>query len=187
MSTFIVEVDEATFRAGDLGSMSEPEVRSLCQETFSEALGGEPLISNKSAWRQFPQIRNEHWHHGNTVLVGDALHTAHFSIGSGTRLALEDVIALVRALDEHGWDIGAALPAYEQARRPIVEKLVAAATASARWYEQFATHMRLGPWDFALSYITRSGRIPPAKLRALSPRFVGSYEAAKGQPLEAVQ
>jgi 2-polyprenyl-6-methoxyphenol hydroxylase-like FAD-dependent oxidoreductase len=187
MSTFIVEVDESTFANGHLAAMSEGELRRVCEETFSEALDGWPLISNNSVWRQFPQVRNERWHHGNRVLVGDALHTAHFSIGSGTRLALEDVMALVRALDEHGWRIDAALPAYEQARRPIVEKLVAAATASARWYERFATHMELGPWEFALSYITRSGRIPTEKLRALSPRFVKSYEAAKGQPLEAFQ
>jgi hypothetical protein len=97
------------------------------------------------------------------------------------------VIALVAALESHGWDVGAALPAYEQVRRPVVEKLVAAATASARWYERFATHMDLRPWDFALSYITRSGRIPPEKLRALSPRFVRSYETSKGHPLEAAQ
>jgi 2-polyprenyl-6-methoxyphenol hydroxylase-like FAD-dependent oxidoreductase len=187
MSTFIVEVDEATFRAGGLGSMSEAEVRGVCQETFCEALGGEALISNKSVWRQFPQVRNERWHHGNMVLVGDALHTAHFSIGSGTRLALEDVIALVEALETHAWRIGDALPAYEEARRPILDKLVEAATASAHWYEEFATHMALGPWDFARSYIMRSGRIAPDKLRGLSPRFVAAYEAATGQPLEAAQ
>lgn len=184
MSTFIVEVDERTFLDAGFAGMSEPDVRRMCEETFSDALRGEPLISNKSLWRQFPLVRNECWHHDNMVLVGDALHTAHFSIGSGTRLALEDVIALVQALDDHGWRIGAALPAYERARRPIVEKLVEAAIASARWYEQFATHMALGPWDFARSYVTRSGRIAPEKLRASSPRFVAAYEAAKGQPLE---
>jgi 2-polyprenyl-6-methoxyphenol hydroxylase-like FAD-dependent oxidoreductase len=101
MSTFIVEVDEGTFTDGRLAGMGEAEIRRLCEATFSETLDGWPLVSNRSVWRQFPQVRNERWHHRNMVLVGDALHTAHFSIGAGTRLALEDAIALVRALDEH--------------------------------------------------------------------------------------
>jgi 2-polyprenyl-6-methoxyphenol hydroxylase-like FAD-dependent oxidoreductase len=104
------------------------------------------------------------------VLIGDALRTAHFSIGSGTRLAMEDAIALAKALREHP---GKALAAFEAARRPIVEKLVAAADASAEWYERFAEHMRLAPRDFAWSYIQRSGRIDRERLRQVAPKFVG--------------
>ncbi len=175
-STFIVETDEATFARAGFERMEDSESRSVCQKIFADALGGHPLISNNSIWRRFPQVRNARWHHGKYVLIGDALHTAHFSIGSGTRLAMEDAIALDRALAGHGDDIAAALPAFEAARRPILEKLVAGANGSAEWYEHFAEHMQLKPIDFAMSYITRSGRVDLERLRKLSPRFVARYE-----------
>ena len=175
LSTFIVEVDGATFARAGFGQMDEEQTRSFCERVFAQALDGNQLISNKSTWRQFPIVHNEHWSVGNCVLVGDALHTAHFSIGSGTRLAMEDAIALDKALT-HSDDIGAALAAYEAARRPILEKLVSGANGSATWYEHFAEHMRLAPLDFAMSYITRSGRIDIDRLRRLSPRFVDQFE-----------
>jgi 2-polyprenyl-6-methoxyphenol hydroxylase-like FAD-dependent oxidoreductase len=112
------------------------------------------------------------------VLVGDALHTAHFSIGSGTRLAMEDVIALIKALETEPGDIRDGLAHYEATRKPIVEKLVKAARASAAWYERFPEHMRLAPLDLALSYITRSGRVDKARLRRASPKFMARYDAA---------
>ena len=139
-----METDEATFARAGFARMEDAESRSLCQKIFADALGGHPLISNNSIWRRFPQVWNSRWHHGKYVLIGDALHTAHFSIGSGTRLAMEDAIALDRALAEHGDDVAAALPAFEAARRPIVEKIVTGANASAAWYEHFAEHMELG-------------------------------------------
>ena len=179
-STFIVETDEATFARAGFARMEDAESRSLCQKIFADALGGHPLISNNSIWRRFPQVWNSRWHHGKYVLIGDALHTAHFSIGSGTRLAMEDAIALDRALAEHGDDVASALPAFEAARRPIVEKLVTGANASAAWYERFAEHMALAPAEFAMSYITRSGRIDIERLRKLSPRFVERYERERG-------
>ena len=175
-STFIVEVDEATFARAGFERMEDHESRALCAKVFADALDGKPLISNNSMWRRFPQVRNERWHHGKHVLIGDALRTAHFSIGSGTRLALEDAIALERALTEHGDDVAQALPAFEAARRPIVEKIVTGATASASWYEHFAEHMELAPAEFAMSYIMRSGRIDIERLRKLSPRFVERIE-----------
>jgi len=179
-STFIVETDEASFARAGFSRMNDMESLSLCQKIFADTLGGRPLISNNSIWRRFPRVVNACWHHGKYVLIGDALHTAHFSIGSGTRLAMEDAIALNRALAEHGDDVAAALPAFEAARRPIVEKLVAGADASAEWYENFAGHMQLTPADFAMSYITRSGRIDLERLRALSPKFVARYESERG-------
>jgi 2-polyprenyl-6-methoxyphenol hydroxylase-like FAD-dependent oxidoreductase len=112
------------------------------------------------------------------VLVGDALHTAHFSIGSGTRLALEDVIALVKALEAASCDVPSAIASYEAHRRPIVEKLVRASKASAEWYGDFPEHMRLAPLDLAMSYIGRSGRVDRDRLRAMSPRFMARYDAA---------
>ena len=177
MSTFVVEVDEATFFACGFDKMGQPEAQPHCEHVFETTLGGASLISNKSIWRQFPKIWNARWSCGNRVLLGDALHTAHFSIGSGTRLAMEDAIALARALHAHGSDIPAALGAYEDARKQAVTKLVAAANASAEWYENFADHMRLTPLDFAMSYITRSGRVDETRLRLTSPDFMAAYEA----------
>jgi 2-polyprenyl-6-methoxyphenol hydroxylase-like FAD-dependent oxidoreductase len=179
-STFIVEVDAATFARAGFDRMEEADARALCEKIFADALGGHRLISNNSIWRRFPQVRNERWHHGNTVLIGDALRTAHFSIGSGTRLAMEDAIALERALHEHGDEVAAALPAFAATRRPVVEKLVAAASASAAWYENFAEHMALSPVDLAMSYLMRSGRIDSERLRQLSPGFVARYESERG-------
>jgi 2-polyprenyl-6-methoxyphenol hydroxylase-like FAD-dependent oxidoreductase len=175
-STFIVEVNEATFARAGFEKMEDMESRSLCEKVFADALEGRRLISNNSIWRRFPQVWNERWHHEKYVLIGDALRTAHFSIGSGTRLAMEDAIALDRALVAHGDEVAAALPAFEAARRPIVEKIVTGAMASAAWYEQFAHYMELGGADFAMSYMMRSGRIDIERLRKLSPRFVERYE-----------
>jgi 2-polyprenyl-6-methoxyphenol hydroxylase-like FAD-dependent oxidoreductase len=140
------------------------------------------LVSNKSVWRNFPWIWNERWSFRNMVLIGDALHSAHFSIGSGTRLAIEDAIALVKALEAEG-NISTALQCYQTARKPIVQKLVTAARTSAAWYEKFSEHMKLDPMDFAYSYITRSGRIDDARLRAMSPAFMARYETLR-RPLQ---
>jgi 2-polyprenyl-6-methoxyphenol hydroxylase-like FAD-dependent oxidoreductase len=181
MSTFIVEMHEQTFARMDFAALDENASRSVCERLFADALGGRPLISNNSIWRQFPLVHNERWSHGKYVLLGDALHTAHFSIGSGTRLAMEDAIALDRALAAYA-ALPAALAAYEAARRPILEKLVAGANGSADWYEHFGEHMRLAPVDFAMSYITRSGRIDLERLRKLSPKFVARYERERDRP-----
>jgi 2-polyprenyl-6-methoxyphenol hydroxylase-like FAD-dependent oxidoreductase len=178
MSTFVFECDAATWQRAGFATMDEAATMARCGQVFAVTLGGQRLVSNRSVWRNFPIVRNEHWSVGNVVLVGDALHTAHFSIGSGTRLALEDAIALARALRKHPGAVRDALAAYEAARRPIVQKLVDAANASGRWYERFAEHMRLAPPEFAMSYIQRSGRIDRERLRKLSPRFVAGYEAA---------
>jgi len=175
MSTFVVETNEQTFARAGLAHMDDAAARALCERVFAGILGGHPLVSNNSIWRQFPLVHNARWSHGNCVLLGDALHTAHFSIGSGTRLAMEDAIALDKALTAHR-DLREALAAYEAARRPILEKLVAGANGSAQWYEHFAAHMRLAPAEFAMSYITRSGRIDLERLRKLSPKFVARYE-----------
>jgi len=184
LSTFIVEVDEATFSRAGLAQLQEVEGRRLCERIFATTLDGHSLISNNSVSRQFPIVHNEKWSARNCVLVGDALHTAHFSIGSGTRLAMEDAIALDKALGAGAEDIPAALQSFETARRSILEKLVAGANGSAIWYERFAEHMQLSPADFAMSYITRSGRIDLDRLRKLSPRFVERFEQtrAPGQP-----
>ena len=166
MSTFVVECDAATWQRAGFASMQESATIAYLEKVF-----GHSLLSNRSVWRNFPNLRNRRWFVGNVVLIGDALRTAHFSIGSGTRLAMEDAIALDRALAEES-SVEKALAAFEAARRPIVEKLLAAADASGAWYERFPEHMKLAPRDFAWSYIQRSGRIDPARLRKISPKFV---------------
>lgn len=180
LSTFIVEVGADTFERAGLGQMGDSETRATCERVFADALDGHPLISNNSIWRQFPVVANARWSHANCVLVGDALHTAHFSIGSGTRLAMEDAVALDRALAAHR-AVPDALAVYEAARRPVLEKLVAGANGSADWYGHFGEHMQLAPLDFAMSYITRSGRIDLDRLRKLSPRFVARFERESGR------
>jgi 2-polyprenyl-6-methoxyphenol hydroxylase-like FAD-dependent oxidoreductase len=180
MSTFLVECDAATWDAYGFAGKSIEESQAICEEVFAATLDGHRLISNRSVWRNFPWIWNERWSQGNMVLIGDALHSAHFSIGSGTRLAIEDAIALTKALEAEG-GIAPALARYESERKPIVKKLVTAARTSADWYEHFPEHMKLGLMDFAYSYITRSGRIDDARLRAMSPEFMARYEAAKGK------
>jgi 2-polyprenyl-6-methoxyphenol hydroxylase-like FAD-dependent oxidoreductase len=183
LSTFIVECDTATWqRAGfadqPTDAATDRATANQCAAIFRDALGGAGLISNNSTWRNFPQLWCQRWHHADRfVLLGDALHTAHFSIGSGTRLAFEDAIALSRSMTVSAPDVGAALEAFQAERQPIVKKIVAAANTSAAWYERFADHMALPPRAFAMSYITRSGRVDLARLRTASPQFMAMIEA----------
>ena len=176
-ATFIIEMGNDTFEASGFNQMSEEQYRTQCEILFASSLGNTRLIANKSIWRQFPILSCRHWFFGNRVLVGDALHTVHFSVGSGTRLALEDVIALVAALREYDWNLRAALPAYQAVRQPIHEKIARAGTRSALWYESFGEHMRLEPWQFALNYIRRGGRVDAQRLRDMAPGFVADLEA----------
>ncbi|MHA1570475.1 MAG: FAD-dependent monooxygenase [Alphaproteobacteria bacterium] len=178
MSTFIVECDEASFQAHGFARMDEAQTAAVCQNIFGETLQGAPLITNHSIWRQFPRLWCKNWVVGNQVLLGDAAHTAHFSVGSGTRLAMEDAIALVRALTDHD-DLARGLAAFERQRIPIAKKIVDAANASAQWYEDFADKMALPPLDFAFDYITRSGRMNIDRLRRLAPQFMQRYDSSR--------
>jgi 2-polyprenyl-6-methoxyphenol hydroxylase-like FAD-dependent oxidoreductase len=177
MSTFLVECDWATWQAYGFADKTVEQSQAICEQVFASTLDGHSLLSNKSVWRNFPWIWNERWSFRNMVLIGDALHSAHFSIGSGTRLAIEDAMALTKALEAER-DVSAALVRYQTERQPIVKKLVTAARTSADWYERFPEHMKLDLMDFAYSYITRSGRIDDARLRAMSPAFMARYEAS---------
>ena len=178
MSTFLVECDLATWQRYGFADKTIEQSQAICEQVFASTLEGHRLVSNKSVWRNFPWIWNERWSFKNMVLVGDALHSAHFSIGSGTRLAIEDAIALTKALEAEE-TISAGLHHYQAERQPIVKKLVTAARTSADWYAKFPDHMKLGLMDFAYSYITRSGRIDDARLRAMSPAFMARYEASR--------
>jgi 2-polyprenyl-6-methoxyphenol hydroxylase-like FAD-dependent oxidoreductase len=179
MSTFLVEVDARTFDHVGFERMTEDESRAYCENVFAQELDGARLVTNKSLWRRFPVISNRRWSVGNRVLVGDALRTAHFSIGSGTRLALEDVQALAHSLANHPRNVQHALAEFEVQRRPIVDLLAGAATRSATWYDSFAEHLKVPAWEFAMNYIGRSGRVDTERLRAMSPRFLAGYEASR--------
>ena len=179
MSTFVVECDETTWRRAGLDGMSENDSRTYCERVFAADLSGNSLISNKSIWRQFPLLATRRWYVGNVLLIGDASRTVHFSIGSGTRLAFEDAIALDRAFAEAGDDVSDALAAFERERRPVVEKIVAAANASSFWYERLREKMNLEPWQLAYDYMTRSGRMTDERLRELSPKFMARVETER--------
>ena len=176
MSTFILETTEATWRRAGLDRADEDQTLAFCERLFAAELGGHRLLKNRSLWRSFPTVRNGCWHHANVVLVGDAAHTAHFSIGSGTKLAMEDAIALVRALQRHA-EVPKALAAYEDERRPEVERLQRAAQVSLEWFEQAERyHGRLEPIQFAMSLLTRSLRVTHDGLKLRDPDFVASVD-----------
>ena len=174
-STFIVECDPDSFEAYGFAAMDEQESARVCGDLFFATLDEAPLLVNHSLWRRFPRLWCERWVAGNHALVGDAAHTAHFSIGSGTRLALEDAIALVRSLEAHD-SLETALESYQQQRQPIARKIVDAACRSGVWYDRFREHMQLPPLQFAHAYLTRSGRIDDERLRRLSPRFMAAFD-----------
>ncbi len=177
LSTFIVECDEKSWRAAGLDRRSDADSRAYLERLFAEDLAGEPLLSNRSNWIRFVTVRNQHWSYGRRVLLGDAAHTAHFSIGSGTKIALEDAAALASSLGQYG-QIDTALAAYEAERRPVVEKLQAAAQSSLEWFERAAEDLHLDPLAFAYRAMTRSERIDIENLRQRDPAFVARLEEA---------
>src|SRR2546427_2806192 len=174
MSTFILEAREETWRRAGLDQADEDQTLAFCERLFAEELQGHRLLKNRSLWRNFPTVRNGCWHDRNVVLVGDAAHTAHFSIGSGTKLAMEDAIALARALQRHR-EVEKALAAYEEDRRPEVERLQRAAQVSLEWFEEMERyHGRLEPIQFALSLLTRSLRVTHENLKTRDASFVAA-------------
>jgi len=174
-STFIVECPEDTWRRAGLDRMPEEETCRYLAGIFRDALGGRPLLSNSSRWINFLLVKNGRWHHRHIVLLGDALHTAHFSIGSGTKLALEDAIALARCFAGAA-DVASVLREFERVRKPIVDDLQEAARASLLWFERFWEDMHLDPLRFAFNVMTRSGKVDYDNLRVRDPEFVAAYE-----------
>ncbi|HUQ33836.1 MAG TPA: FAD-dependent monooxygenase [Pyrinomonadaceae bacterium] len=176
-STFIVECDDVTWASANFEKMSDAETRAYLQEVFRDDLNGHPLLSNNSKWINFVNVRNLHWSHENCVLLGDALHTAHFSIGSGTKLALEDAIALYDCLQSTG-GAAEALREFEIRRKPIIEEYQEAARESLIWFEHARDYMHLAPLPFAYSLMTRSKRIDYENLKRRDPAFIAAYERA---------
>ncbi|MEV8596901.1 bifunctional salicylyl-CoA 5-hydroxylase/oxidoreductase [Streptomyces sp. NPDC052012] len=180
-STVIVEMREEVWRAAGFDELDETESIERCAKTFADALGGRPLRSNNSAWTTFRTVVNERWSHGNIVLLGDAAHTAHFSIGSGTKLAVEDALALAACLREQP-SLPEALTAYEEERRPVVASTQRAALASLAWFEDLDLYLDQPPLRFAFNLLTRSRRVTHDNLRLRDAHFTESVEREAGCP-----
>jgi anthraniloyl-CoA monooxygenase len=184
-STFIVEMNDAVWRnagfdafaqrefaPGESDLMSIAEIRAL----FGDILDGHEVHANNSRWISFTTVRNDSWHHANVVLLGDAAHTAHFSIGSGTKLAMEDALALAACLHEQD-GVAAALEAYEVERKPVVVSTQRAAQASLEWFENLGQYVHQDPLQFAFNILTRSRRVTYDNLRLRDPEFVAEVDA----------
>ena len=175
-STFIVECTDETFQRTGLAEADEDATIAYCERLFADELAGHKLLKNRSHWRQFPTVKCDRWWRGNVALVGDAVHTAHFSIGSGTKLAMEGAIALAGALNAHA-TVAAALPAYEAAHRPAVEALQRAAQVSLSWFEETERYFgALHPLQFAFSLLTRSLRITHENLKERDPELIARVD-----------
>lgn len=184
MSTFIVETDEETWRRAGLDEFdvtqppgpSDLKTKAYLEKLFADEIDGHPLLVNNSRWGNFRTRRAATWHHGNIALLGDSAHTAHFSVGSGTKMAMEDAIELASALDRHPGDIDAALAAYEVAARPAVEKIQASARPSLSWWEHFGRyHDALDPWQFCFHFLSRS--IGVDNIARRDPDFVSTIQS----------
>jgi anthraniloyl-CoA monooxygenase len=174
-STFIIECDPQVWDKAGFADRDEEETRNYLERVFADDLNGEKLLSNNSKWINFMLVKNANWSWENVVLLGDALHTAHFSIGSGTKLAMEDSIALHKAFEENS-EVRTALKAFEAARKPIIEDYQAAAYESMVWFENARQYMHLSPMDLAYQIMTRSGKVDNEALRRRDPEFVAQYE-----------
>ena len=184
MSTFIVELEEASWlKSGQLDSSerawkpgeSDEAGIAFCAEVFADALHGHELLANNSRWIRFATVRTRSWRDGNVLLIGDAAHTAHFSIGSGTKLAMEDALALAACLHENS-SVDGALAAYETERRPVVESAQRAAQASLEWFENISQYVRQEPPQFAFNLLTRSRRVTYSNLKLRDPEFVAEVD-----------
>jgi len=177
-STFIIECDQETWDAAAFSAMSDQQTRVYLEKVFEKDLDGQPLLSNKSNWINFLLVKNEKWFVENVVMVGDALHTAHFSIGSGTKLALEDAIALFECFGRKQ-TVDAALQEFESTRKPVIEEYQAAAFESMRWFENARQYLNLSPIELAYALMTRSGRVDDEALRRRDPDFIARCEAGR--------
>ncbi|WP_406505953.1 bifunctional salicylyl-CoA 5-hydroxylase/oxidoreductase [Streptomyces sp. NBC_00212] len=180
-STVIVEMREEVWAAAGFDALDETASADYCAKIFTDALGGRPLRGNNSSWTAFRTVVNKRWSYGNTVLLGDAAHTAHFSIGSGTKLAVEDALALAACIEDQP-DLPAALSAYESERRPVVESTQRAAAASLRWFEELERYLEQPARQLAFNLLTRSRRVTHDNLRLRDPGFTDTVEREFGCP-----
>jgi anthraniloyl-CoA monooxygenase len=174
-STFIIECDRETWDAAGFAHLSDDETRAYLERVFDLDLDGQPLLSNNSKWINFLLVKNQNWFFENAVMIGDALHTAHFSIGSGTKLALEDAIALFESF-RRTTSVAYALKDFESTRRPVIEEYQAAAYESMTWFENARQYMHLSPIELAYALMMRSGKVSYEDLKQRDPQFIASYE-----------
>jgi anthraniloyl-CoA monooxygenase len=174
-STFIIECDPQTWTNAGFAGLSDEQTRDYLENVFAKDLAGHQLLSNNSKWINFLLVRNANWYFANVVLLGDALHTAHFSIGSGTKLAMEDAIGLARCF-KPGTEVNDALRRFEAERKPVIAAYQAAAEESMLWFENARDSMQLAPIELAYLLMTRSGRIDHETLRRRDPNFIAMYE-----------
>lgn len=175
-STFIVECDSETWNNAGFAQMSDEETRAHLAGVFAADLSGQPLLSNNSKWINFLLVKNGRWSFEHVLLLGDALHTAHFSIGSGTKLAMEDAIALKECFVAN-LSVSSSLQRFEAVRKPVIEEYQAAAYGSMLWFEHARQYMHLAPIELAYVLMTRSGRVDRESLRRRDSEFVASYES----------
>jgi 2-polyprenyl-6-methoxyphenol hydroxylase-like FAD-dependent oxidoreductase len=177
-STFVAECDAATWTREGLDRMSEKEQLQFTEDLFAGVLKGGQLISNNSLYRRLPVVRNREWFFGNRVLIGDALQNMHPTIGSGTRVAMEDAIALVDALTLHSTDMAGAVRGFRAAREAEKNKWLSASEKSFNWYEVFPKKMEsLKPVEFVFDFLTRTGRVDWTRLISDHPLFTARYKA----------
>ena len=182
MSTFVAECDDKTWHNNKLDQMSDEQRQQLFEKIFAKELTNEKLISSNSIWRQFPVVRNEKWAYDKYVLMGDSLASAHYSIGSGTRIAMEDAIALANALTSEQDTVAEMLTMYETVRRPSKLKLIEASENSFNWYELIAEKMAVGNvYAFAYDFMTRTGRIDAERLAQQFPELLAMVKKMKAK------
>jgi anthraniloyl-CoA monooxygenase len=181
LGTFVIECSPESWRSAGLDVADDERSRAICGEIFRDFLGGEPLVSNRSLWFNPEFVTSQHWHHQNVVLIGDALKTVHPSIGSGTRVALQDAIALAEALEACRGDISSTFDKFERDRRSDAGNFQDAAMKSIRWYETVDERMQLDPVDFAYDYMMRTGRVDHERLRGIDPEFTALVESRDSQ------
>lgn len=174
-STFIVECDPDTWEKAGFAQLTDEQAREYLGNVFAADLNGHRLLSNNSKWINFLLVKNNNWFFENVVLIGDALHTAHFSIGSGTKLAMEDAIALAESFQQ-STNVDAALKNFASTRRPVIQDYQAAAFESMIWFENASRYMRLNPMELAYSLMMRSGRVTYEDLKRRDPQFIRQYE-----------
>ncbi|MFM7786430.1 MAG: bifunctional salicylyl-CoA 5-hydroxylase/oxidoreductase, partial [Gammaproteobacteria bacterium] len=177
MATWIVECSEETWRKAGMETATEEETARYCEKLFAEDLSGHPLITNRSVWRTFPVIRNENLVHRNIVLLGDSGRSAHFSIGSGTKLAMEDAIMLADCFRRNGPDVAAALARYQSVRKPEADRLQRTAVTSLSWFEHIDRYAAVqGPEQFTFNMMVRSKRITYENLKLRDPAYIASLD-----------
>jgi len=176
LSNFTVEVGQDTFDAFGFADKTEAESRAVCQRLFTDYLDGAELLSNHSPWFQAKFVSCANWTHRNLVLIGDALHTVHPSIGSGTRFAMRDAVYLMEAMQQADWDVAEGLRAFETRRKPIASGFQAAALRSISWYEGLPSRKIDDPVKFALEYFMRTGRIRYPDFRSANKAVIDMYE-----------